>query len=99
MCGRTDDLLPIMKRLPVDIYELDFPVDLVHAREVLGPDEIILGNVNTVEEMLTRHTRGGLRGGGRLPSDLRPQPRRGHRLRGRARDTAGEPARAGGLRS
>jgi MtaA/CmuA family methyltransferase len=53
MCGRTDDLLPTMLRLPVDIYELDFPVDLAHAREVLGPDRIILGNVNTVEEMLT----------------------------------------------
>ena len=53
MCGRTDDLLPIMKRLPVDIFELDFPVDLAHAREVLGPEAIILGNVNTVEEMLT----------------------------------------------
>ena len=53
MCGRTDDLLPIMKRLPVDIFELDFPVDLVHAREVLGPEAVILGNVNTVEEMLT----------------------------------------------
>ncbi len=53
MCGRTDDLLPTMGRLPVDIYELDFPVDLVHAREVLGPDEVILGNVNTVEEMLS----------------------------------------------
>jgi MtaA/CmuA family methyltransferase len=53
MCGRTDDLLPIMKRLPVDIFELDFPVDLHHAREVLGPDAIILGNINTVEEMLT----------------------------------------------
>ena len=39
MCGRTDDLLPTMLRLPVDIYELDFPVDLAHAREVLGPDE------------------------------------------------------------
>ncbi|MEX1344031.1 MAG: uroporphyrinogen decarboxylase family protein [Candidatus Limnocylindrales bacterium] len=53
MCGRTDDLLPVMKQLPVDIYELDFPVDLTHAREVLGPDAIILGNVSTVEEMLT----------------------------------------------
>jgi MtaA/CmuA family methyltransferase len=53
MCGRTDDLLPIMKRLPVDIFELDFPVDLVHAREVLGPDAVILGNISTVEEMLT----------------------------------------------
>lgn len=53
MCGRTDDLLPIMKRLPVDIFELDFPVDLTHARDVLGPEAVILGNVNTVEEMLT----------------------------------------------
>ena len=53
MCGRTDDLLPIMKRLPADIFELDFPVDLVHAREVLGPDAVILGNVNTVEAMLS----------------------------------------------
>jgi len=53
MCGRTDDLLPTMLRLPVDIYELDFPVDLTHAREALGPDKVILGNVNTVEEILT----------------------------------------------
>jgi MtaA/CmuA family methyltransferase len=53
MCGRTDDLLPTMSRLPVDIFELDFPVDLAHARGVLGPDRVILGNVNTVEEMLT----------------------------------------------
>jgi MtaA/CmuA family methyltransferase len=53
MCGRTDDLLPAMKRLPVDIFELDFPVDLVRAREVLGPEAVILGNVNTVEEMLS----------------------------------------------
>lgn len=53
MCGRTDDLLPIMRRLPVDIFELDFPVDLVHARQVLGPEAVILGNVSTVDEMLT----------------------------------------------
>ena len=51
--GGGQDLLPTMKRLPVDIFELDFPVDLVHARAVLGPDAVILGNVNTVEEMLT----------------------------------------------
>jgi MtaA/CmuA family methyltransferase len=53
MCGRTDDLLPTMRHLSADIFELDFPVDLRHAREVLGPDRVILGNVNTVEEMLT----------------------------------------------
>jgi uroporphyrinogen-III decarboxylase len=53
MCGRTDDLLPVMRRLPVDIWELDYPVDLARAREILGPDRIILGNVSTVGVMLT----------------------------------------------
>jgi uroporphyrinogen-III decarboxylase len=42
-----------MRRLPVDIFELDFPVDLAAARAVLGPDRVILGNVSTVKEMLT----------------------------------------------
>jgi MtaA/CmuA family methyltransferase len=53
MCGATDHLLPIMGRLPVDIFELDFPVDLANARSVLGPDRVILGNVSTVGEMLS----------------------------------------------
>ncbi|HEX7431810.1 MAG TPA: uroporphyrinogen decarboxylase family protein [Candidatus Limnocylindrales bacterium] len=53
MCGRTDPLLPAMQRLPVDIFELDFPVDLVRAREVLGDDRTILGNVSTVGVMLS----------------------------------------------
>jgi MtaA/CmuA family methyltransferase len=53
MCGRTDELLPVMARLPVHIWELDFPVDLAHARAVLGADRIILGNVSTVGVMLT----------------------------------------------
>lgn len=52
MCGRTTDLLPIRARLPVDIVGLDLPVDLDTAREVLGPDRVILGNVSTVGEML-----------------------------------------------
>ncbi len=71
MCGRTDDLLPTMRELPVDIFELDFPVDLVHAREVLGPDKVILGNVNTVEEML--------RG---TPEDVYAAAARCHRIAG-----------------
>jgi MtaA/CmuA family methyltransferase len=53
MCGRTDDLLPVMARLPVDIWELDFPVDLSGARAILGADRVILGNVSTVGVMLT----------------------------------------------
>jgi MtaA/CmuA family methyltransferase len=53
MCGATDHLLETMRELPADVFELDFPVDLAHARSVLGPERIILGNVSTVEEMLT----------------------------------------------
>jgi uroporphyrinogen-III decarboxylase len=53
MCGTTDHLLETMKELPADVWELDYPVDLTHARAVLGPDRVILGNVSTVEEMLT----------------------------------------------
>jgi MtaA/CmuA family methyltransferase len=53
MCGATDHLLSTMTRLPADVFELDFPVDLAHARSVLGPDRVILGNVSTVQEMLT----------------------------------------------
>lgn len=53
MCGTTDHLLETMRGLPADIFELDYPVDLAHARSVLGPERIILGNVSTVGEMLT----------------------------------------------
>jgi MtaA/CmuA family methyltransferase len=53
MCGATDHLLETMKDLPADVWELDYPVDLTHARAILGPERIILGNVSTVGEMLT----------------------------------------------
>lgn len=53
MCGATDHLLELMRELPADVFELDFPVDLQHARDILGPQRIILGNVSTVEEMLS----------------------------------------------
>jgi MtaA/CmuA family methyltransferase len=52
MCGATDHLLSLMRTLPVDVFELDYPVDLANAREVLGPERIILGNVSTVGVML-----------------------------------------------
>jgi MtaA/CmuA family methyltransferase len=53
MCGATDHLLPVMRGLPADIFELDFPVDLGAARAILGPDAVILGNVSTVKEVLS----------------------------------------------
>jgi len=52
MCGNTDALITQMRELPVDIYELDFPVDLEQARANLGPDKIILGNVSTITDLL-----------------------------------------------
>jgi MtaA/CmuA family methyltransferase len=52
MCGRTDPLVSQMRRLPVDIYELDFPVDLEAARQALGPEKVICGNISTITDLL-----------------------------------------------
>jgi len=52
MCGNTGPLIAQMATLPVDIYELDFPVDLPAARAVLGPNRLILGNVSTISDLL-----------------------------------------------
>jgi MtaA/CmuA family methyltransferase len=52
MCGNTDSLIPMMRKLPVDIYELDFPVDLKKARAALGADRVICGNVSTITDLL-----------------------------------------------
>ncbi|MDR3709635.1 MAG: uroporphyrinogen decarboxylase family protein [Capsulimonadaceae bacterium] len=52
MCGQTGALIGDMRTLPVDIFELDFPVDLAMARQNLGPDKAILGNVSTIAELL-----------------------------------------------
>lgn len=52
MCGCTDALLPLMRKLPVDIYEVDFKTDAATARTVLGPDKVICGNISTVGPLL-----------------------------------------------
>lgn len=51
MCGRTDSLISRMKDLPIDIYEMDFPVDLEKARQSLGYDKVICGNVSTITDL------------------------------------------------
>ncbi len=51
ICGQTGPILDKMKELAVDIYELDFPVDLAQAKPVLG-DRVISGNVSTVTTLL-----------------------------------------------
>jgi len=52
MCGNTDSLIPQMKQLPVQIFELDSPTNLAAARACLGPDRVVLGNVSTITDML-----------------------------------------------
>lgn len=52
MCGRTDKLFPAMAKLPVDIYEIDFPADLALARAELGPTRTLAGNVSTITDLL-----------------------------------------------
>lgn len=52
ICGQTGPIMADMATLPADIYELDFPVDLARARQILGPERVILGNVSTIGELL-----------------------------------------------
>ncbi len=52
MCGCTDPLLPLMAKLPVDIYEIDFKTDATTARRVLGPDRVLCGNISTIGPLL-----------------------------------------------
>lgn len=52
MCGNTDALIPKMKELPVDIYEIDFPANLPRVRSALGPNRTIEGNVSTIADLL-----------------------------------------------
>jgi MtaA/CmuA family methyltransferase len=73
MCGNTTPLIPQMKQLPVQIFELDSPTNLVVAREGLGPDRIILGNVSTITDMLEG-----------TPESVYEAARRCHRTCGRA---------------
>jgi len=51
MCGRTDDLIPRMRELPVHLYEIDFPADLDLCRKGLGADRVICGNVSTIGDL------------------------------------------------
>ena len=50
MCGKTTKLAVDMATLPVDIYEIDFPADLVKVKDAFG-DRVISGNISTITDM------------------------------------------------
>jgi len=47
ICGDTSDRLETMAETGVDCLSLDEAVDFGHARNILGPDYCLMGNVNT----------------------------------------------------
>jgi MtaA/CmuA family methyltransferase len=52
MCGCTDALLQDMARLSADVFEVDFLTDLSLARQRLGAERTLCGNVDTISTML-----------------------------------------------
>ena len=48
ICGDTNHLLPSYNDFGLDLLDLDWQVDIDHARSVLGDDVIFVGNINPV---------------------------------------------------
>jgi MtaA/CmuA family methyltransferase len=51
ICGNTNRMLEGMGRLGCDIVDLDSLVPLAKAREAMGPDRVLLGNINPVKTL------------------------------------------------
>jgi len=49
ICGRTRRLFPGMGRLGCDIVDLDWMAPLAEARAAMGPDQVLLGNIDPVK--------------------------------------------------
>jgi MtaA/CmuA family methyltransferase len=49
ICGNTRPILAGMGRLGCDIVDLDYPSSLGEARTKMGPDQVLLGNLNPVK--------------------------------------------------
>lgn len=52
ICGNMRRSVAAMGRLAADIVDLDSLVPLAEARAAMGPDQVLLGNVNPVAEVL-----------------------------------------------
>ena len=49
ICGNTRRILPGMGRLGCEIVDLDYPSPLSEGRAAMGPDQVLLGNINPVQ--------------------------------------------------
>lgn len=52
ICGDTTLLLPGLATLELDIIDVDWQVDLIKARKILGSKTVIAGNLDPVENIL-----------------------------------------------
>lgn len=48
ICGNIEHLLPSIKTLDLDILDLDWQVDMSKARDIVGGDMVLKGNINPV---------------------------------------------------
>jgi MtaA/CmuA family methyltransferase len=48
ICGNTSRILDGMGRLGCEVVELDWMVSMAEARDVMGPDQLLLGNIDPV---------------------------------------------------
>ncbi|QQO10544.2 hypothetical protein JFL75_06415 [Breznakiella homolactica] len=48
ICGNIMPLFPVLEDIPYDIIDLDSPSQIGAARSVLGPDRVLLGNIDPV---------------------------------------------------
>ena len=48
ICGNTRRILAGMGKLGCELVDLDYPVDLRQARKIMGPDQVLAGNIEPV---------------------------------------------------
>jgi len=48
ICGNITDLLGSIKKLGCEMVDIDYPVDMSFAREKVGPEQVLAGNLNPV---------------------------------------------------
>ncbi len=48
ICGNITHLLPGISTLDIDILDIDYPVNMKEAREILGPNIVLSGNIDPV---------------------------------------------------
>ena len=51
VCGNTMQILEGMERLGCDLIDLDWPVSIKQARAAMGPDQMLLGNLDPVRDL------------------------------------------------